>query len=136
MSIFNRTLLFEAMKFCIVGILNTGLTLAIIFLMWKKLGAPEYLSNWIGYITGFINSFLLNKKWTFKSRNNFKSELLRFSIVFALCYTIQLSTLYFLETVPKIASEYAQLIAMICYTGFNFLLNKIITFKKTIGHLS
>ena len=138
----------QAFKFGIVGIVNTLLSLAVIWFMTKKLGCSEAFSNFVGYFIGLINSFYMNRKWTFGSKVHLLGGAVRFFIVFVVCYLLQLSVLLYLNrTCPdnpplysffepvlrpfKIdALFYIQMISMIVYTILNFLINKYFTFKK------
>ncbi|MDR3142710.1 MAG: GtrA family protein, partial [Tannerellaceae bacterium] len=56
----------QVIKYGIVGISNTIVTAAVIWVMMKLSGCPAVLSNITGYIAGLLNSFILNKQWTFK----------------------------------------------------------------------
>lgn len=120
----------QAIRFGIVGVLNTGITLAVIFVLMKGLGVHYALSNCIGYVVGFLNSFVLNKKWTFRSKGNVGVEGVLFVAVFGVCYLMQLGALVLMKETIGITADYAQLLAMAVYTGFNFILNKLITFRN------
>lgn len=120
----------QAIRFGIVGVLNTGITLAVIFVLMKGLGVHYALSNCIGYVVGFLNSFVLNKKWTFRSKGNVGVEGVLFVAVFGVCYLMQLGALVLMKETIGITADYAQLLAMAVYTGLNFILNKLITFRN------
>ena len=120
----------QTIKYGIVGITNTLLTLAIIWLMRNVFHTSLVVANVTGYILGFVNSFLLNRSWTFKSFNNWKKEFIKFLIVFGICYLIQLGVLLLLEKYTGLKETYNTLIGMVVYTALNFLFNKYFTFKK------
>ncbi|MDR0742946.1 MAG: GtrA family protein [Tannerella sp.] len=138
----------QAIKYGIVGVANTILSLVIIWIMTKKFGCAEAISNFTGYVIGLINSFFLNRKWTFNSTINIVGSAVRFFLVFAVCYLLQLGVLLYLNRyyphnpplylffepilrVLKIdALFYIQILSMIVYTVVNFLINKYYTFKK------
>ena len=78
--------LLQILRFSIVGILNTSidvLTLNILVLLFPIHNANFLLIyNSIAYLFGALNSFLLNKYWTFKRKHTITGgELLRFAIV-------------------------------------------------------
>ena len=141
-------IILQAVKFGIVGVVNTLITLAIIWFMTKRMGCSEALSNFVGYFIGLLNSFFLNRIWTFGSRGNLLGGAVRFFIVFAVCYLLQFGVLLYLnrtcpdnpplysilEPVLRVlkidALFYIQIIAMVVYTALNFLFNKYFTFKK------
>ena len=138
----------QAVKYSVVGLVNTLLTLAIIWILTKKAGYSEAFSNFVGYLIGLISSFFLNRKWTFDSKGNIFVGAVKFILVFAICYLLQLCVLLILnhncpdnpplysyfEPVLKYlkidALFYIQLISMVVYTAVNFLINKYYTFKK------
>lgn len=55
------------LKFCVVGILNTGIDFAV-FTGLFILGLPLLFAHILAYSCGIGNSFILNRKWTFKSQ--------------------------------------------------------------------
>ncbi len=125
----NKNFFIEVFKYGIVGVLNTLLTLVVIWLMRAVLGTPLVIANATGYIAGFINSFILNRSWTFKAHDDWKKEFVKFLIAFLICYVIQLGFLLLLEKYTDLKESYTTLLGMVVYTGINFLLNKYFTFK-------
>jgi putative flippase GtrA len=151
----NTKTIVQIFKYGVVGILNTLLTAVVIALMMHFVflvkgnqgtsAIAVSVSNITGYLTGYVNSFIWNRRWTFHSRNNWKVEFLKFSGVFLLCYIPQLSlvmTLNRYANIPTldfrlwtwhyvIASAYlCQLAGIVFYTVLNFLCNKYYTFKN------
>ena len=138
----------QAVKFGIVGVINTLLTLVIIWLMTKKAGCSEAFSNFAGYFVGLINSFFLNHKWTFASKRTILGGAVRFVLVFAVCFLLQFGVLLYLNgtcpdnpplytffmpvlSVFKIDPLfYIQMISMVVYMVLNFFVNKYYTFRK------
>jgi putative flippase GtrA len=145
----------QAVKYGIVGVLNTLLTAVVIWLMMHwifNLNATDHassvavsISNITGYIIGMINSFICNRLWTFQSKKNWKPELLKFIGAFLICYIPQLLLVMLLNKyagLPAVrldlwhhsytfTSAYiCQLFGIVFYTVLNFLCNKYYTFKK------
>ena len=151
----NKSFFTEAIKYGIVGIINTLLTALTIWLMmyfiFNTQGEDEVsptaisISNIVGYVVGLINSFVWNRNWTFKSNGNWKTDFLKFIAAFLICYIPQLLLVNALNkyaNLPSIeltllnqsyliTSAYiCQLIGIVFYTVLNFLSNKYYTFKK------
>ena len=63
----NRNQIAQFIKYCIVGVMNTAITLGVIFLCKSVCGINPYVSNAIGYICGLINSFLWKKQWELRA---------------------------------------------------------------------
>jgi len=140
----------QAIKYGIVGIINTFLTAIVIWIMMHiifqedKVESASSLvvtvSNITGFIAGLINSFVFNRKWTFQSHNNWIKEFIRFTSAFLICYIPQLLLVNFLNTYTTIMIDFeplvishsytCQLIGIVFYTSFNFLINKFYTFKQ------
>jgi putative flippase GtrA len=120
----------QFIKYGLVGILNTIITIIIIFSMMKLLNFSYIFSNAVGFIFGFINSFILNRIWTFKSKKSMGMESLLYIIIFAVSYIFQLILLIVLKEELQVKPEYAQIVSIIFYSILNFSGNKYITFKK------
>jgi putative flippase GtrA len=54
----------------VVGGLNTGIDLAVFFLLVEGLDTPIVLANVLSYSTGVFNSFFFNKHWSFAGRSS------------------------------------------------------------------
>ena len=86
----SKTFFNQLFRFSIVGVLNTILGLSVIYLLYNFFHVDYILSNIGGYLVGLINSFIWNKKWTFKSSKHFSKEIIPFLIVFGICYAVNL----------------------------------------------
>ncbi len=96
----------------------------------ELLGVHYIAANAIGYIIGFVNSFILNKIWTFESKGNPSKEILYFVLIFLISYAIQFLMLILMKEVLDISAEISQVIAMMLYTVISFIGNKSLTFRK------
>ncbi len=56
-------------KFSIVGIVNTAVDFSAFALLYSVLGIHYLPSQAISYTLGLLNSFVLNKLWTFNNRS-------------------------------------------------------------------
>jgi len=119
----------QFIKFGIVGVSNTLLTALTIWILLKVLNCSPYFSNIVGYIVGLVNSFIWNRKWTFDSKTKVTDTFFKFILTFGVSYLFQLGNLYILLHYTSIDSYVSQLLSIVVYTGINFVLNKIYTFK-------
>lgn len=127
----KKTTFIQLIKYGIVGVSNTLISLAVIFLLLKVCGMKDGPANLIGYIAGLINSFIWNRKWTFGSRSSWLSTFIPFIMVFAVCYALQYILLTWLnKNFTAYDNYYNHLMGMVFFTVINFLANKYITFKK------
>lgn len=80
-------------KYNLIGLLNTGITLLVVWVLHQWLNMPVVPANFLGYVAGGANSFLWNKHWNFQSKGALKTELLRFLVVFGISYFLNLGVL-------------------------------------------
>lgn len=73
------------LKFVAVGILNTVVGTAIMFLSYNVLHFGYVVSVCANYAIGSVMSFFLNKYFTFKSSGDIKKEVLRFALNISVC---------------------------------------------------
>lgn len=136
-----KTKIIQFIKYCMVGVLNTLITLGVIFVCKSLLGVNPYVSNALGYIAGVINSFFCNKQWVFKSSGSYWREALRFLAGFGICYGLQLGCVWLLTESPFGSLEFAiagfvisgygiaTLLGNVVYTLANFVYNRLVTFR-------
>lgn len=84
-------------KYNLIGVLNTGITLLVVWILYRQFNLNLELSNFLGFVAGGINSYLLNRIWNFKSRNRKRKEIMRFLLIFAIAYGLNLMVLEFLH---------------------------------------
>ncbi len=130
----------QFIKYCIVGVLNTLVTLGVIYLCKSMLGWNLYVSNALGYIAGVTNSFF-NKQWTFRSKGSYRREAVRFLVGFGICYALQFVLVWMLTQSDFgdfdfrffgiVISGYgiATLLGNVVYTLANFVYNRLVTFR-------
>jgi putative flippase GtrA len=131
-KLFWASSLKQFIKYGIVGIINTFITLTTIFIFMKIIGANYVIANVVGYTLGFLNSFILNKIWTFGSEGRVRKEIILFFLVFIVSYAVQLLFLLLIKEQLGISAEMSQIIAMGFYTIINFLGNKHFTFRQGV----
>lgn len=118
----------EFVKFSLVGLLNTGVDVAIFFLLtW--LGIQYVTAQIVSYSCGAGNSYLLNKFWTFRSSGLSYSEIMRFTIVNLVSLGISVIVLTLLRETAGMDLAVAKGVATISALSANFLGNKLWVFK-------
>lgn len=61
----DKQKLFQFMRFCTVGVGNTAVDFAAFFIL-NLGGAPYLLAQIISYSIGVLNSYIFNRRWTFR----------------------------------------------------------------------
>lgn len=120
--------LLEFVKFNLVGIVNTLVDFAV-FTVLTFFGMYYMLSQVISYSCGVVNSFIMNKYWTFGAKSTPHGyEVFKFIAVNGVSLAVSLSILYPLKPVVGVIS--AKIIATLFSMMVNFLGSKLWVFKK------
>ena len=132
----------QLIRYAVVGVGNTLLTLITILVCKSLLGINPYISNALGYAVGLVNSFIWNKKWVFHSSGGYRGEAARFLAGAGVCYLVQLLAVWALTDLTSLGGKMwhlpfftlsgygvATLVGNVVYTLANFLFNKLVTFR-------
>ena len=127
----HKTFVTQAIKFGLVGIPNTLIGMGTFAFLVYVCGIHYIVSNVISTALALLNSYLMNKYWTFKSAKHSFKEIVKFIIVFFMAFALQNTVLIFLKEHYHMKEIIAYIIAAVIYTGSGFLGNRCITFRKT-----
>ena len=126
-------------KFLVVGVINTLIGYGIIFLCLNILNLSYGVSTSVGTVAGAINSFFMNRSFTFQNDKSIFKTVLPFILVTAICYVIAYTlakqgVILVLENKnifsPKMIDNIATLVGMCIYTLLNFFGQRLFVFKK------
>ena len=120
----------QPLRFGIVGIVNTALGLGAIFAAKSLLGLGDLPANIVGYAVGLLASFTLNRRWTFRHTGSPVPAAVRFSVAFAVSYTLNLVTVLALIEGLQINAYIAQAAGVIPYTIVFYLLSARLVFAS------
>jgi len=128
----------EKIRFGIVGIANTALDFAILFIL-VALGLDKIPANYVSTGISFIFSFFVNKSFTFKSKSgNAKKQFLYFIIITIIgLWVIQPLIITGLSTVlantgwsSGVILFVAKIIATVASLIWNYIFYSRVVFKK------
>jgi putative flippase GtrA len=118
-------------RYGLVGIANTVVCLTAIYVGLNVIGLPYAAANAIGYALGLTVSFLLNRRFTFRSsRGIFSREPVLFLAVAGVSYAVQMGALVVLIELLRVDQSIAQIPAMAVYTACGYAGNKFVTFRR------
>lgn len=131
-------------KFFIVGILNTVLDFAVLnFLMWMTQtykGPSIVIFGTISFSVAVINSYFLNKYWTFgdQSKEQAPRQFIKFLSVAIVGLVLNNSIIYIITTLinpifgltPVLWANFAKVVATGVVLAWNFAGYKLFVFKK------
>jgi putative flippase GtrA len=116
-------------RFLAVGVFNTVVGLAAIYLCKGLLGTGDVVSNVVGYAVGLANSFAWNRRWTFGHSGAVLPAAARFVIVFLIAYLLNLATVMAAIHMYAVNSYVAQAIGIAPYTAFFYLGSRWFAFR-------
>ncbi|NDY92753.1 GtrA family protein [Ideonella livida] len=116
-------------RFGLVGVANTVLTLGLVLALQAGQGWPPLWANAVGYAVGIANSYALNSRWTFGQRQLQAGQFLGFVTVNALAYLANLATVATALHLLAWPALWAQLAGAPAYTLSAYLLSRRWVFR-------
>lgn len=114
----------------IIGCFTSILDFCVFTVLSKYVGVYYLLANCVSVLVGITTSFTLNRAYNFKVKDKTKQRFFIFLTVglCGLCLSnlilwVGIDKLQFNKTITKLSS-------ILLVVGFQFLLNKFVTFKK------
>jgi putative flippase GtrA len=131
-SFITKNNFFEFIRFSIVGIVNTLVNLAVLFILTEFFGVYYIISAIFAFLAAVTNSFILNKIWTFKykSKKDIHIRYFQFLIVSIIAFIVNMLILYVFTEYFNFYYMLSQIIGVACNLIINFLGNKLWTFKR------
>ncbi|WP_368042572.1 GtrA family protein [Ectobacillus sp. JY-23] len=118
----------QFIKFCIVGVTNTSISLIVYYFLLNA-DVPYLLASTLAYCAGLLNGYLLSSSFVFKQKRT-AGQALKFISVYISSLLINLLLLFCLVDVFIISEFPAQVIVTFFNVFYNFILNKLWTFKS------
>lgn len=77
-----KSFLHKIIKFCLTGGLNTLVDFVVFFVLFNFVINNKFICQFISYSAGTLNSYIVNRSWTFRSKGKFLGpEMIKFIIV-------------------------------------------------------
>jgi putative flippase GtrA len=116
-------------KFLSVGMLNMLVGLLVIYACKWFFHLGDAAANAIGYAAGLSTSFTLNSRWTFAYSGRQLPALIKFLLVAAVAYGMNLLTVLILIHYAGMNGYIAQALGIPPYTLTTYLASKFIVFR-------
>ncbi len=123
-------------KFILVGVANTLLGTAVMFLCYNLLHLGYWFSSAANYVVGSILSYFLNKYFTFQSREKGIRVVARFVVNITLCYLLSygvakpLAARVLSGAGKSVQENGAMLVGMCLFVGLNYLGQRFFAFPS------
>ena len=119
----------QFLKFGLIGILNTAITV-IIYQLLIHFKINHFVANTAGYLLGTVNSYFFNNYWVFRAKDKSKEVLSKFILVNFITLFISNLLLFILVDKFFYRKDLVQIFVIPITMVFNFTLNKFWTFKR------
>ena len=123
-------------KFVLVGIVNTVVGTAVMFVAYNIFHFNYWISSASNYIIGSIVSYFLNKYFTFQNKEKSVKQIVMFIINITICYLLAYGlakpiVAWILNDQSKLVQDnVSMLMGMGAFVVFNYLGQRIFVFKK------
>ena len=123
-------------KFIGVGVINTIVGTAVMFLSYNVLSFSYWVSSALNYIIGGVISYYLNKRYTFQYEGGGVKTIVKFALNIAVCYFAAYGIAkplveHLLSGCdPKVQGNTAMIVGMSLYVILNYTGQRYITFRK------
>lgn len=119
----------QIMKFGLVGVLNTIVDIGVFALLNALAGLYYVISHVISYGAGMVNSFILNRGWTFKVGGKVKvRELVSFVVLNLAAWGLSLCLIALFVDQLGVAPIPAKVLATVVSSALTFLGSRFFVF--------
>ncbi len=119
----------SAAKYFIVGAIGTVTHLVVLYCCVEFMFLSALVGSSVGFTWVVIQSYFLNRNWTFESDKQHRSALPRYIVVSCVGFITNLFIMFIAVDVLHVFYLAAQLLTITVVPGMNFLLNKFWAFS-------
>ena len=121
----------QLVRFCVVGASGYVVNLAVYTLLLKAAGLHYLLAATGSFLVAVTNNYTWNRLWTFRGqRGHVAYQGLRFLVVSTVALAANLLVLHLLVSLG-VGKVLAQAIAIVLVTPWNFVGNKLWSFRRS-----
>ena len=115
-------------RFCVVGVANTAIALGA-FALLVALGLAAPVASGVAFAVGAVNSFQLNRRWTFAGLGIARHALLRFAATQGAGALASAGGVFVLEHAgwPEMAAE---CVILPCVTAALYSVSRLLVFRS------
>ena len=132
-GIIKKILTREVILYIVFGVLTTAVSYITFWLFGTVLGVHYLIANIISWICAVLFAYFTNRKWVFETKAKGKAQLKEFVLFIAgrlFSLGVEEFGLWLLVSVLKGNPNVAKLIMQVVVVVLNYVLSKLIIFKK------
>ena len=126
-----RVLPSRFVKFGIVGLSNTLISLSVYYLL-IAFGVSPLLANTVAFIVSAFNGYIWNAKWVFADRKGDQYAIVRFYAAYLLTFLVGQGLLALQIDLLHVSKWIAPVPSLLVTVPINYVINKLWTFKGPV----
>ena len=127
----------EVILYLVFGVLTTIVSISSYYLCSEILNIHYLISNIISWVLSVIFAYFTNRIWVFESKSKNFSDIFKEMFTFVNCRlvsgAIDMATMFVLVETIHINDMYAKIFTQFIVVILNYVLSKLIVFKKSIN---
>lgn len=124
----NDILDYRVLRFAIVGLISNGI-LFLAYLVLTECGMGSKIAMTVLYVTGVLQGFVFNKKWTFSHDGQVLKTFTAYVFLYAIGYLTNLLIFFVLVDELGFQHQWVQGGVTLFLAGFFFLVQRFFIFK-------
>lgn len=125
-----KTTLGQLLRYGIVGVASNAVGY-LLYLAITAAGMEHKLAMTLLYAVGVAQTFIFNKRWSFRHAGAHGTTFFRYCIAYALGYVINLAALFILVDRLGYAHQLVQGVMILALAAMLFMLQKFWVFRST-----
>ena len=123
-------------KFVLVGIINTAVGTAVMFVLYNLFCANYWFASAMNYVVGSTVSYFLNKYFTFQNTEKSFKQVIRFIVNITVCYLLAYGIAkpvvrFILSDCSVNFQENVAMLAGMCiFVGLNYVGQRFVVFRR------
>lgn len=117
-------------RFIAVGLLNTALNYSVYLFLIIKARISYTSAGAIGFMSGAVIGYLMNRTWTFKSNISLAYSGINYFCVQLFCLAVHMIVQNWAVVFLSIPQIYSQFVGIVITTFLNFTLSKVFVFRE------
>jgi putative flippase GtrA len=122
----------QMIRYGIVGVISNAVGF-VLYLLFTGAGMEHKMAMTLLYAVGVAQTFIFNKRWSFRHGGTHGTALVRYCIAYGSGYLINLATLFVLVDQLGYRHQIVQGALVFTLAAYLFLLQKFWVFRSTIN---
>ncbi len=119
----------QLIKYIVVGMASFITEWSLLYLFNKVLQIWYLYANSFAFVVVFWLNFLMNRIWSFQSKQNFKKQILLYGILFIINLNVSNAVMYWLHEIIGLDVMFAKIFAVGLVVSWNFILYKKVIYR-------